>query len=156
MMTQDAFRQLIAELTATIAGRPLDAALDIELNTRYPPDSDAFRRIQAACQSGIAAGWMCSREAGGIRYGRVVKPTLATHDFSVDVVEMDDVVGPLHAHPNGEIDVVMPLDPGARFDGRGAGWAVYGPGSAHSPTVTGGRAWVMYLLPGGAIEFLKA
>ena len=41
----------------------------------------------------------------------------------------------------------------ARFDGHGAGWVVYGPGSAHSPTVTGGRALVLYLLPQGAIEF---
>ena len=43
--------------------------------------------------------------------------------------------------------------PAARFDGHGAGWVVYGPGSAHSPTVTGGRALVLYLLPQGAIEF---
>ncbi|MBP6368696.1 MAG: DUF4863 family protein, partial [Burkholderiales bacterium] len=41
----------------------------------------------------------------------------------------------------------------ATFDGQGAGWVVYGPGSAHSPTVAGGRALVLYLLPQGAIEF---
>ena len=46
-----------------------------------------------------------------------------------------------------------PVDAEARFDGRGAGWCVYGPDSAHRPTVRGGRAFVLYLLPQGAIEF---
>ena len=75
--------------------------------------------------------------------------------MSIDVVEMDDVVGPHHAHPNGEIDLVMPLDEEARFDGVGAGWKVYPAGSAHHPTVTGGKALVLYLLPDGAIEFTR-
>ena len=43
----------------------------------------------------------------------------------------------------------------ALFDGRAAGWVVYGPGSAHRPTVSGGKALVLYLLPDGAIEFTK-
>ena len=49
----------------------------------------------------------------------------------------------------------MPVTPEARFDGRGAGWCVCEPGSAHHPTVTGGAALVLYLLPDGAIEFTK-
>ena len=49
----------------------------------------------------------------------------------------------------------MPLEGDARFDGHGAGWCVYGPGSAHTPTVTGGRALVLYLLPEGQIEFSR-
>ena len=55
----------------------------------------------------------------------------------------------------GEIDLIMPLDdsPGASFDGRPAGWCVYGPGSAHRPTVAQGRALVLYLLPEGQIKF---
>jgi hypothetical protein len=99
---------------------------------------------------------MCAREAGGIRFGRVIKPGAATNGFSVDVVEMSSIVGPHHSHPNGEIDFIMPLDTTARFDGRGAGWLVYPAGSAHPPTVTGGRALVLYLLPQGAIEFSKS
>src|SRR5207245_11082757 len=111
--------------------------------------------IVDACEAGIAAGWMCSREHAGIRYGRVVKPGPATQGFSVDVVEMDNVAGGHHRHPNGEIDLVMPVDATARFDGRGAGWLLYEPGTAHVPTVAGGQARVLYLLPGGAIEFTK-
>jgi hypothetical protein len=95
---------------------------------------------------------MCEREYGGIRFGRVIK---AIDGFSVDVVQMDDVVGPHHRHPGGEIDMIMPIDGDAKFDGQGRGWTVYGPGSAHNPTVTGGRALVLYLLPGGQIEFTK-
>lgn len=73
--------------------------------------------------------------------------------MSVDVVDMDDVVGPHHRHPNGEIDLIMPQRGNALFDGHGAGWLVCPPGSAHHPTVSGGRALVLYLLPEGSIEF---
>ena len=68
---------------------------------------------------------------------------------------MCDVVGPHHSHPNGEIDLVMPLDDAAEFDGKGAGWMVYAPGSAHRPTVSKGKALVLYLLPGDAINFTR-
>jgi hypothetical protein len=68
---------------------------------------------------------------------------------------MNDLAGPHHRHPKGEIDLIMPIDPGAKFDGQPAGWLVYGPDSAHSPTVTGGRALVLYLLPEGQIEFTR-
>lgn len=153
--TPETFLALIESVVAPIGGRPLDAELERDLNARFPAQGEIFRRVLECCRAGIAAGWMCQREAGGIRYGRVLKPTPRTQDFSVDVVEMCDVRGPHHAHPNGEIDLVMPLDAGALFDGRGAGWVVYGPGSAHHPTVSNGRALVLYLLPHGAIDFTR-
>jgi len=87
-----------------------------------------------------AAGWLCNREGGGIRYGRIFKPAADLHGYSVDVVDMKDIAGPHHVHPNGEIDLVMPLEGDARFDGRPAGWLVCPPGSAHRPTVSQGRA----------------
>ena len=155
-MSRERFQTLIAEFTAPLAGRALDAGLAAELNRAHGPGSAAYDALAAACREGVAEGWMCEREAGGIRYGRVLKSTPATHGFSVDVVEMADCVGPHHVHPNGEIDLLMPLDgSAARFDGQPAGWIVYGPGSAHRPTVSGGRALVLYLLPQGAIEFTR-
>jgi len=150
------FEGLIAGLTSEIAGRPLDASLAAHLNAHYGPDSDSYRQIFAACRAAIAAGWMCKHEAGGIRYGRVIKPAPSLHGFSVDVVDMDNIAGPHHVHPHGEIDLIMPLTDGALFDGHPAGWCVYGPGSAHRPTVSVGRALVLYLLPQGAIEFTRA
>ena len=154
--TVEDFSALIASLTATLAGRPLDDDLAAELNRDHPAGSPTFEAIFSACQAGVAAGWMCQHEGGGIRYGRVIKPSPATHGYSVDVVDMNEVVGPHHSHPNGEIDLVMPLQGDAHFDGQPAGWKVYGPGSAHKPTVTGGRALVLYLLPEGAIQFTRS
>jgi Domain of unknown function (DUF4863) len=152
---KEAFHQLIAGLTAEIAGRPLDAELDRWLNANHGAGSSTFARLGAACRQGVAEGWLCEREGGGIKYGRVFKAEDALHRFSVDVVDMQDIAGPHHTHPQGEIDLIMPLDdsPAASFDGRPAGWCVYGPGSAHRPTVAQGRALVLYLLPEGQIKF---
>lgn len=154
-ITVEEFTTLIAGITGRIAGRPLDGALDVWLNAEIPAEGSEFQRIFEACQAAIGAGWMCNREAGGIRFSRVIKPCDAIHGFSVDVVVMDSLKGPHHRHPNGEIDMIMPLDAGAQFDGRGRGWLVYPAGHAHHPTVTGGKAIVLYLLPGGAIEFTR-
>lgn len=150
-----AFQSRIAEITGMIAGRPLDRSLENFLNQALPASSETFKAIEAACHQAIRDGWMCSREHGGIRFGRVIKPSAAIHGFSVDVVHMQDIAGPHHRHPLGEIDMIMPISPSARFDGRGAGWLVYGPGSAHAPTVSEGEALVLYLLPQGQIEFSR-
>ena len=154
-MTPEQFHALITPVTELVQDKPLDAKLEAELNAAYPAGGPGFKGIFEACNRAIAAGWMCNREAGGIRFGRVIKPGPGTQGFSVDVVDMKDIKGPHHRHPHGEIDMVMPLTPAAKFDGRGAGWLVYGADSAHSPTVSDGRALVLYLLPQGAIEFTK-
>lgn len=154
-MTLEQFRDLLAPVTRWIQGKPLDKTLEAELNRAFPADGETFQGIFTACRGAVEAGWMCNREAGGIKFGRVVKAGPELHGFSVDVVEMRDVRGPHHRHPNGEIDMIMPLTPDAAFDGRGAGWLVYGPGSAHYPTVSEGKALVLYLLPEGAIEFTE-
>jgi len=157
-VSQAAFRQLIADLTAQLAGRPLDAALDAWLNAEHGAGSTTYAQLQAACRQGVAEGWLCDREGGGIRYGRIFKPAPDLHGFSVDVVDMADIAGPHHAHPLGEIDLNMPFDDtdgGATFDGRPAGWLVCPPGSAHRPTVANGRALVLYLLPEGRIDFTR-
>jgi hypothetical protein len=154
-MTPETFRAQIATLTAQLVGRPLDERLDAWLNAEHGAASTTFRELEAACQAGVAAGWLCNREGGGIRYSRIFKPADDLHGFSVDVVDMQDIAGPHHAHPQGEIDLIMPIDGDARFDGRPAGWLVCPPGSAHRPTVSQGRALVLYLLPQGAIQFTQ-
>lgn len=154
-MSQTEFRQQIAALTAQLAGRPLDAALDAWLNRECGAGSATYQALKASCEAGVAKGWLCDREGGGIRYGRVFKPAADLHGFSVDVVDMRDIAGPHHTHPNGEIDLIMPIEGDATFDGRPAGWLVCPPGSAHRPTVASGRALVLYLLPEGRIEFTR-
>ncbi|HVK31013.1 MAG TPA: DUF4863 family protein [Burkholderiaceae bacterium] len=153
--TPETFRAQLAAFTAALAGRPLDAHLDAWLNREHGAGSATYAGLKAACEDGVAAGWLCNREGGGIKYGRIFKPADDLHGFSVDVVDMQDIAGPHHVHPNGEIDLVMPLEGDARFDGRPAGWLVMPPGSAHRPTVSAGRALVLYLLPQGAIEFTR-
>jgi len=154
-ITPESFKAQLAQLTAGLAGRPLDAALDDWLNTTEGANSATYAALKASCRAGVAAGWLCDREGGGIRYGRIFKPGPDLHGFSVDVVDMRDIAGPHHVHPNGEIDLIMPIEGDAHFDGRGAGWLVCPPGSAHHPTVTQGRALVLYLLPEGKIQFTK-
>ncbi len=153
--TPQSFKSLLAGLTTQLAGRALDQALDNWLNETHGPTSALFADLQTACAHGVADGWLCGREGGGIRYGRIFKPDAELHDFSVDVVDMCDIAGPHHMHPNGEIDLIMPQGGDARFDGRPAGWLVCPPGSAHRPTVTQGRALVLYLLPEGQIQFTQ-
>jgi hypothetical protein len=152
-MDENSFKSLIKAIADAVGGRPVDKALGDWLNEEFPPAGETFKAIEAACHEAIATGWMCAREADGIAFGRVIDADAALHGFSVDVVRMEDVKGPHHGHPLGEIDMVMPLTPGAQFDGQGAGWKVYGPGTAHHPTVSGGAALVLYLLPEGKIKF---
>jgi hypothetical protein len=154
-MTPENLKALLEPVGGLIAGRALDESLQRDLNESFPPAGKEYHAIFEACQAAIQAGWMCKYEAGGIRYGRVIKPAPDLQGYSVDVVDMTDVKGPHHRHPNGEIDLIMPVSPDAQFDGHGAGWLVYAAGSAHYPTVTQGRALVLYLLPNGTIEFTR-
>jgi hypothetical protein len=154
-MSKDSFHQLVADLAGQIAGRLLDQELDRWLNDQHGAGSPSYEQLRQACIDGVAEGWLCEREGGGIRYGRVFKAEDALSRFSVDVVDMRDIAGPHHTHPNGEIDLIMPLEGDATFDGRPAGWCVYPPGSAHRPTVAQGRALVLYLLPEGQIKFTQ-
>ncbi|CUH64038.1 hypothetical protein TG4357_01031 [Thalassovita gelatinovora] len=152
-MSQQQFNTLMGKLADSIAGLPLDQALEDRLNADFAVGSDDFQALSRLCAEGEAEGWLMAREAGGIKFGRAVKPGSAAGSFSVDVVRMKDVRGPHHIHTTGEIGAIMPLDGAPRFDGKAAGWYVYGPGSQHHPTVTGGDAYILYLLPEGAIEF---
>ena len=154
-MSKESFHQIVADVTSQIAGRPLDDELDRWLNAVHGVGSESYERLKEACIDGVAEGWLCEREGGGIKYGRVFKADDELHRGSVDVVDMKDIQGPHHTHPNGEVDLIMPLEGDATFDGRPAGWCVYPPGSAHHPTVARGRALVLYLLPEGQIQFTK-
>jgi Domain of unknown function (DUF4863) len=183
MTTPAEFRSQMGQLTAQIAGRELNGELDAWLNQTHGAGSATYQTLKASCEAGVAEGWLANREGGGIRYGRIFKPSDELHGFSVDVVDMapprwaapskaqpprgadggtpptggeqDYIAGPHHTHPNGEIDLIMPIDGDAQFDNRPAGWCVYPAGSAHRPTVSHGRALVLYLLPQGAIEFTR-
>jgi len=147
------FQELVAPIARFAQGRALDAALQRDLDREFPAKGEVFRLVEQACHDGIAAGWLCAQGDAKRRYGRIFEAGDATHGFSVDVVDITDLVGNHHRHPTGEIDMIMPVTPQARFDGRSAGWLVYAPGTGHRPTVTAGRALILYLLPDGKIEW---
>jgi hypothetical protein len=153
MDSQQAFSEAIKTITGRIAGRRVDADLQLFLNENFPPGGEAFDDLATLCRLGIDEGWLCDREQGGIRFGRIIKPGPDTHGYSVDVVVMTDIAGPYHGHPKGEIDMIMPESPDAKFDNQGQGWMVCEAGSEHYPTVSGGKAIVLYLLPNGEIDF---
>ena len=154
-MDLDQFRALMKPIMGAIASRAIDQALADDLNRRFAPESEAFQAIAAACHEAIRDGWMCSQGSEGRRFGRVIEPGPESRSLSLDVVQLEDIVGPHHSHPKGEICLTMPVTPAAKLDGEGAGWCVHEPGSAHHPTVTGGEALVLYLLPDGEIVFTK-
>ena len=105
-MSTAEFKDQLSQLTAQIAGRPLNADLDAWLNTEHGVGSTTFEQLKSSCETGVAEGWLCDREGGGIRYGRIFKPVPELHGFSVDVVDMQDLAGPHHSHPQGEIDLI--------------------------------------------------
>ena len=155
-MTPQDLRTRVMAVTSRIAGAPLDGALEKRLNTEFPAHGETVRALLQACLDGIAAGFLCTQGGGKRKFGRIFEPAEDLAGFSVDVVDIDDLVGNYHRHPTGEIDLIMPLTEGATFDARGAGWLVYPAGSGHRPTVKKGRVLVLYLLPQGRIEWVNA
>jgi hypothetical protein len=102
-MSQAEFGVLMAPIVDFIAGKPVDRALADALNQRFPYDGGDVLAIDHACNAAIKAGWMCSQGGPGRRFGRVIEAGPATRDLSVDVVDLTEIVGPLHRHPDGEI-----------------------------------------------------
>lgn len=155
-MSQAEFIKSVAEMAGFIGSSPLDDQLAADLNEKWPAGSQMVRQMTDICAAGAAEGWLMQHQAGGIHFGRAVKPGQQAGRFSVDVVKMNDIAGPHHIHDTGEIGLIMPVegpDGPARFDGMAAGWYVYPAGSDHFPTVTGGEAFILYLLPDGQISF---
>jgi hypothetical protein len=150
--TREAFTALLRGVAAELHGidlRAADAAARVD--ARVPFGGEAVRQLRAAAFAAVDSPWLLPKANAGIRFGRVAKDLAG---FSVDAVLMDRP-GPRHRHPNGEVDLCLARAGAPRFDGHAEGWVVYGPGSVHVPTVTGGEMLILYFLPGGAIEFLK-
>ena len=123
-----------------------------QLNTLLPLDDPRIIAARTLVENGLTEGWLAPREAGGVKFGRVAKPSEGTHGFSIDAVEMSGP-GPGHVHPNGEFDLSFALEGTPTFDGQPEGWIVLPPQSWHIPTVADGRMGILYFLPDGAIAF---
>jgi len=154
-MTLSSFKELLGSVFEAVSGQELNTQLGEALNDRFPAKDAYVKSIEEACLAAIEAGWMCNQGGEGRKFGRVIENTPDTNNLSVDVVDLTSIKGPHHKHPMGEICLIMPIDDTAEFCGHGHGWKVFKPGSAHYPTVTDGRALVLYLLPDGQIEFTE-
>ena len=126
-----------------------------ELAKRFDPAGKAAQALNAELKALLEAGSVAERGALPVKYGRVAKSGAPTLGFSIDVVHMNGA-GPLHRHPNGEVNYCVALDGKPTFDGQAPGWVVFPPQSQHMPTVAGGTMLIVYLLPQGAIEFLAS
>ena len=141
--------QFIATLDAT---QPKEAKTKLE--KEFPLEHELIQNIKSAMQEGIANQTLCHRGEPPVQFSRVFKATEASANLSADAVLMT-APGPLHKHPNGEFDLCFALDGDPTFDGHPEGWVVYEPNSKHVPTVKNGKMMILYLLPGGAIEFVQ-
>lgn len=149
---ETAIQVLLPILDVLKAIDPADPNATQQLNQLLPLSDPRMSAARQLVTDGLAEGWLAPREAGGVKFGRVAKPTDATSGFSIDAVEMNGP-GPGHVHPNGEFDLSFALDGSPKFEGQPEGWVVLPPNSWHIPTVTDGRMGILYFLPQGAIEF---
>ena len=149
------FKALLKPVTDLVTSTAINADLNTELNKRFPPGGEVFDKIENACHAAIEAGWMCANGDEKARWGRVIEPGEDTGGLSVDVVQLSDLVGRHHSHPTGEVCMIMPITPEAKFDGHSRGWCVFEAESGHHPTVSDGQALILYMLPDGRIDFTE-
>ena len=74
VMSNREFLETISFISERIGERSLDSQLAEYLSAEFPVDGDAFSKLKALCVQGEAEGWLMAREAGGIKFGRAVKP----------------------------------------------------------------------------------
>lgn len=143
------------------------------LNGRYGPDSELYQTLAALVKRGVHDGWAANVALDGpvYRRSRIAEPSAPTRHFSITAVYMDSrgntqgnpegsYRGQYHAHPYGEFNMVVPLDPGAALRGPNgwceAGWTAPGPGSHHYPEAKGGAVIALFFLPAGRIAYHPA
>lgn len=127
---------------------------EAELRGRFDPQGQAAQDLNARLLALLEEGRIADRGEPPVRWSRAAKPGDGTHGFSIDVVHMSGP-GPRHRHPSGEIDYCIALEGKPTFDERAPGWVVFPDDSVHVPTVADGTMLIVYLLPGGEIEFMS-
>ncbi|KAF0966352.1 MULTISPECIES: DUF4863 family protein [unclassified Rhodococcus (in: high G+C Gram-positive bacteria)] len=145
-----------------VKNRTAGGELEGWLNTNYGPGTELYDDLARMITEGVNDGWAANVELDGPKYrrSRIASPTEELHYFSVTAVYMNSISryrGQYHQHPYGELNLVVPLDPGAELAGPrgwcGAGWTAPGPGSHHYPEVRGGALIALFYLPAGRISY---
>jgi hypothetical protein len=143
------------------------------LNSKYGEGSALYQDLARLIKLGVVEGWAANQEVDGPNYrrSRIAEPSAETMHFSITAVYMnstdakrfkdehegDTLRGQFHGHPYGEVNLVVPLDPGAELRGlqgwQGPGWTAPDPGSQHYPEVKGGALIALFYLPAGRISY---
>ena len=168
--TKDEFLARCMPLLQEIKDMTTSTAVEQWLNSKYGVESELYHDLSRLIVLGMKEGWVADVEIGGPRYRRaqLVAPSAETFFFSITGVLMDSTDngqnnpegsfrGGYHAHPYGEINLVVPLDDGAALAGPNGwcygGWTAPAPGSHHFPEVKGGAVVSLTFLPAGRIAF---
>jgi|GEM_PF-82963 len=143
------------------------------LNQACGPHSELYRTLAQLVTQGVRDGWAANVALDGpiYRRSRIAEPSERTRYFSITAVYMDSrgntqghpggtYRGQYHAHPYGELNMVVPLNPGAALNGPNgwceAGWTAPAPGSHHYPEARGGAVIALFFLPAGRIAYHAA
>lgn len=111
--------------------------LEAFLNTHYGPGNAYYEDFCKLCRIGVDEGWVAATEIDGPNYrrGKIALPCPESRYISITTVYMNsqqEYNGQYHAHPYGEINCVVQIDPTAELSGmqgwQGAGWTSPGPG----------------------------
>jgi hypothetical protein len=136
--------------------------LELWLNATYGPQTSLYKELAGLVSDGVNEGWAANTQVAGPNYRRskIQAPTEELNYFSITAVYMNSVErlrGDYHLHPYGEINLVVPLDPGAvladPLGWQGAGWTAPAPGSHRYPEVRGGAVIALFYLPAGRISY---
>lgn len=154
MTTPTTLLEMLSPLAERIGTLDLTDAPRAEQALRDALGPQDRTRLESMLLDAWRSGWLTPKEGTpkGVFFGRLAKPSPATHGFSIDAVDMEGPAAP-HAHPRGEVSFCVAREGEPRFDGRPPGWVVLPPGSHHTPTVEGGRMLIVYFLPDGAVEW---
>ncbi|MEM5461916.1 DUF4863 family protein [Paraburkholderia phytofirmans] len=176
-MSQSQFTNSKAELVARfipllqeVKDMTPGIALEQWLNTNHSAESGLYKELARLITLGVQDGWAADTEVAGPRYrrSRVSAPCEETFFFSATAVLLDSTQNTqknpqgsfradYHAHPYGEINLVVALNEGAALAGPNGwcygGWTAPEPGSRHFPEVKGGAVISLTFLPAGRITF---
>ncbi len=124
-----------------VKNRTAGGELEGWLNTNYGPGTELYDDLARMITEGVDDGWAANVELDGPRYrrSRIASPSEELHYFSVTAVYMNSISryrGQYHQHPYGELNLVVPLDPGAELAGPRDGAAQAGPHPGRGATTT--------------------
>ncbi|KAM0791044.1 hypothetical protein ACM66B_004340 [Microbotryomycetes sp. NB124-2] len=163
--------QLVAvaqEFLATIKDLTPGKQLENKLNKEHAPGTKYYDDLARLSRIGLEQGWLANIEIEGPHYrrSRLREPSEALSWFSITAVFMDSrepktlqpFQGQYHAHPYGEVNMVIPMSgENPELEGLNGwvnqGWTCPGPGSHHFPAVRRGALIALFFLPAGRISY---